>query len=254
MQLTGSQFTNTSALMGNDISTFPDFPAEIRAPAGTTSGVSGFQLHFGSVDISSPGDECDVMVAMNAAALKKNQYKLKPHGILIANTAGFDAKNLQLAQISSEHPLETAREKFTVFELDITAQTKEALKDSGLSTKEKDLTKNMFALGFVYWLFTRPLDFTEAWLEEKFRNEPAILDANIKVLKAGYHFGEISGAFTERYVVKPAPMQKGFYRNITGNHATALGVIAAAQKAGLDLFYAGYPITCLLYTSPSPRD
>lgn len=243
MQLTGSQFTNTSALMGNDISTFPDFPAEIRAPAGTTSGVSGFQLHFGSVDISSPGDECDVMVAMNAAALKKNQYKLKPHGILIANTAGFDAKNLQLAQISSEHPLETAREKFTVFELDITAQTKEALKDSGLSTKDKDLTKNMFALGFVYWLFTRPLDFTEAWLEEKFRNEPAILDANIKVLKAGYHFGEISGAFTERYVVKPAPMQKGFYRNITGNHATALGVIAAAQKAGLDLFYAGYPIT-----------
>ena len=243
MQLTGSQFTNTSAQVGNDISTFPDFPAEIRAPSGTTSGVSGFQLHFGSVDITSPGDECDVLVAMNAAALKKNYHKLKPNAILIANSAGFDGKNLKLAKCDDENPLDTARERFTVFEIDITGNTKEALKDSGLSTKDQDRAKNMFALGFVYWMFTRPLEFTIAWLEEKFKKEPQILDANIKVLKAGYHFGEVTDAFTERYVVKAAPMKKGVYRNVTGNHATALGAIAASKKAGLNLFYGGYPIT-----------
>ncbi|MDO5655584.1 MAG: 2-oxoacid:acceptor oxidoreductase subunit alpha [Flavobacteriaceae bacterium] len=243
MQFTGSQFTSTSAQLGNDISTFPDFPAEIRAPSGTTAGVSGFQLHFGSVKISSPGDQCDVLVAMNAAALKKNFDQLKPHGILIANTAGFDAKNLQLAHCELENPLDAAREKFTVYEFDITGLTKEALKDAALSMKEKDRTKNMFALGFVYWLFTRPLDFTIAYLEETFKSQPHIVDANVRVLKAGYNYGEITGIFTERFVVKSAPMEKGVYRNITGNHAVALGAIAAAQQAGLDLFYAGYPIT-----------
>ena len=243
MQLTGSQFTNTSAQIGNDISTFPDFPAEIRAPAGTTAGVSGFQLHFGSVDISSPGDECDVLVAMNAAALKKNYDKLKPHGILIANSSGFDAKNLRLADCFVENPIDTAKEKFNVFEIDITGNTKEVLKNSNLGNKEKDRAKNMFALGFVYWLFTRPLDYTLAYLQEKFKSNPDILEANKMVLKAGYNYGEIVDAFTERYVVKSAPMQQGEYRNITGNHATALGAIAAAQKSNLSLFYAGYPIT-----------
>ena len=243
MQLTGSQFTTTSALIGNDISTFPDFPAEIRAPAGTTAGVSGFQLQFGSVDITSPGDDCDVMIAMNAAALKKNINKLKPNGILIANTAGFDRKNLQLAKSESENPLEDVKDRFTVFEIDILAHTKEALKDSNLSTKEKDRAKNMFALGFVYWLFTRPLDFTIAYLEEKFKSKPEILEANIKVLKAGYYYGEITDTFTERFIVKAAPLPPGNYRNITGNHALALGAIAAAKKSDLSLFYAGYPIT-----------
>ncbi len=243
MQLTGSQFTTTSALVGNDVSTFPDFPAEIRAPAGTTAGVSGFQLQFGSVNITSAGDECDVMIAMNAAAFKKNKSKLKKNGILIANTSGFDRKNLKLAKYEDENPLDAAKELFDVHEIDILAHTKEALKDSSLSTKDKDRAKNMFALGFVYWLFTRPLDFTIAYLEEKFRSKPDILDANIQVLKAGYHYGEITDTFTERYVVKPAPLPPGNYRNITGNHALALGAIAASQKANLNLFYGGYPIT-----------
>ena len=243
MQLTGSQFTTTSALVGNDISTFPDFPAEIRAPAGTTAGVSGFQLQFGSVDITSPGDECDVMVAMNAAALKKNESKLKPNGILIVNTAGFDRKNLQLAKYEDQNPLDEVKEKFIVYEIDILAHTKEALKDSPLSTKEKDRAKNMFALGFVYWLFTRPLDFTIAYLEEKFKSKPDILEANINVLKAGFYYGEITDIFTERFEVKPAPLPPGNYRNITGNHALALGAIAASKKSDLNLFYAGYPIT-----------
>ncbi|MBN3661602.1 MAG: 2-oxoglutarate ferredoxin oxidoreductase subunit alpha, partial [Ornithobacterium rhinotracheale] len=196
MQLTGSQFTNTSAHIGNDISTFPDFPAEIRAPGGTIAGVSGFQLHFGSVKITSPGDGCDVLVAMNAAALIKNQFKLKPNGIVIANTEGFNAKNLRLAKVEN-NPLDEVRKHAKVYEIDITQQTNEALKDSELGTKDKDRTKNMFALGFVYWLYSRPLDFTIDFLKNKFGNKPEILDANIKVLKAGYHFGEISDTFTE---------------------------------------------------------
>lgn len=243
MQLTGSQFTNTSAHIGNDISTFPDFPAEIRAPQGTTSGVSGFKLHFGSVDITSPGDQCDVFVAMNAAAFKKNQDKLKPNGILIANTSGFDKKNLRLAACEGEHPLEKAKEHFTVYEIDILTRTKDALKEAPLGIKDKDRAKNMFALGFVYWLFTRPLDYTLAYLETKFKSKPEIRDANVKVLKAGYHYGEVTDVFTERFEVDAAPMEKGVYRNITGNHATALGFIAGANKSNLDLFYGGYPIT-----------
>ncbi|MXV39120.1 2-oxoacid:acceptor oxidoreductase subunit alpha [Flavobacteriaceae bacterium Ap0902] len=244
MQLTGSQFTNTSAHMGNDLSTFPDFPAEIRAPSGTTSGVSGFQLHFGSIDISSPGDLCDVLVAMNAAAFKKNEHKLRPHGLIIADISGFDKKNLRLAKYEDGvNPLDQVKDQYKIFEIDILKRTKEALKDSDLSTKDKDRSKNMFALGFVYWLFTRPLDFTLSWLKEKFKNNPEILDANIKVLKAGYYYGEITDAFNQRYEVNPAPMAVGTYRNITGNEALALGVIAAAKKADLELFYGGYPIT-----------
>lgn len=242
MQLTGSQFTNTSAHIGNDISTFPDFPAEIRAPGGTITGVSGFQLHFGSVKISSPGDGCDVLVAMNAAALIKNQFKLNPNGIIIANTEGFNAKNLKLAK-AENNPLDEAKKDYKVYEIDITQQTHEALKNSDLGIKDKERTKNMFALGFVYWLYSRPLDFTIEFLKNKFSHKPDILDANIKALKAGYNFGEISDTFTERFEVKPAQMPKGKYRNITGNQALAIGLIAAAQKANLDLFYGGYPIT-----------
>lgn len=243
MQLTGSQFTNTSAHEGNDISTFPDFPAEIRAPAGTESGVSGFQLHFGSVKITSPGDGCDVLVAMNAAAFKKNKFKLKPNGILIANTSGFNSKNLRLAGYE-QNPLDQAGEEFAVHEIDIVKHTIGALKEEkSLNMKEKDRSKNMFALGFVYWLYNQPLDYTLDFLNQKFKSKPQILAANIKVLKAGYHFGEVSDTFTERFEVKPAPMPQGKYRNITGNQATAIGVVAAAQKMGLEIFYGGYPIT-----------
>ncbi|MCT7904467.1 2-oxoglutarate ferredoxin oxidoreductase subunit alpha [Candidatus Ornithobacterium hominis] len=242
MQLTGSQFTNTSAHMGNDVSTFPDFPAEIRAPAGTVAGVSGFQLHFGSVDITSPGDYFDVMVAMNAAALIKNISRLKENGILIVNESGFDGKNLRLAKLD-ENPLDKAKEKFQLYSIDISGQTSEALKNFDLGTKDKDRTKNMFALGFVYWLYNRPLDYTLQFLKTKFAQKPEILEANEKVLKAGYHYGEITDTFTERFVVKPAKVAPGKYRNITGNQALSLGLIAAANKAGLDLFYGGYPIT-----------
>lgn len=242
MQLTGSQFTNTSAHIGNDVSTFPDFPAEIRAPGGTLAGVSGFQLHFGSVKITSPGDGCDVLVAMNAAAYLKNKDKIKPNGILIANTEGFNAKNLRLAK-ADDNILDKAKESFKVYEIDITGQAISVLKDSSLGAKDKDRTKNMFALGFVYWLYNRPIDYTLNFLKGKFGKKPEILEANIKVLKAGYHFGEISDAFTERYKVKPAEMPAGKYRNITGNHALAIGLVAAAQKVGLELFYGGYPIT-----------
>ncbi len=243
MQFTGNQFTNTSAQIGNDISTFPDFPAEIRAPQGTLSGVSGFQLHFGSVDITSPGDACDVLVAMNAAALKKNYDKLKPNGILIANESGFDAKNLKLANAENEDLIQKAKAQFKVYSIDITKLTKEALKDFSIGTKDKDRAKNMFALGFVYWLYNRPLDFTINYIEKKFKKYPEIINANIHVLKAGYHFGEITDTFTERFLVRPAKMPKGEYRNITGNEAVALGAIAASKKAQLSLFYGGYPIT-----------
>lgn len=242
MQLTGSQFTNTSAHIGNDISTFPDFPAEIRAPGGTIAGVSGFQLNFGSISITSPGDGCDVLVAMNAAALIKNKPKLNPNGIIIANSDGFNAKNLKLAK-AKVNPLEEAKKQYKVYEIDISGQTTAALKDSSLGVRDKDRTKNMFALGFVYWLYNRPLDYTIQFLNQKFIKKPNILNANLKVLKAGYHFGEISDTFTERFEVKPAQMPKGKYRNITGNHALAIGLVAAAQKANLDLFYGGYPIT-----------
>ncbi|MDO5510684.1 MAG: 2-oxoacid:acceptor oxidoreductase subunit alpha [Weeksellaceae bacterium] len=242
MQLTGSEFTNTTAHYGNDLSTFPDFPAEIRAPGGTEAGVSGFQVHFGSVEVTSPGDQCDVLVAMNAAAFMKNKAKLKPHGILIANTAGFDARNLRLAKLDT-NPLIDAKAHYEVHEVDIQQQVSEALKESPLSVKDKDKTKNMFALGFVYWLFNRPLDYTLEFLQKKFAKQPEILAANQTMLRTGYNYGEVTDTFTERYVVAPAAMPKGKYRNITGNHALAIGLVTAAHKAGVELFYGGYPIT-----------
>ena len=242
MQFTGSQFSQTVAFFGNDLSTLPDFPAEIRAPSGTIAGVSGFQIHFGSREINSPGDSCDVLVAMNAAALKKNLHKVKQGGILIINSAGFDRKNLALADYE-QNPIESLRESFTIHEIDITKNTLEALKETSLSQKEKDRSKNMFALGFIYWLFSKDVKHTEDYIEKHFSKNSEIKKANIEVLKAGYKYGEIAEVFTERFAVEKAEMKEGIYRSISGNEAVVLGVLSAAQKAGLELFYGGYPIT-----------
>ena len=245
IQLTGSQFTNTSALFGNDISTFPNFPAEIRAPQGTIAGVSGFQLNFGSVEIFTPGDQCDVLVVMNAAALKANLHNLKFGGYIIANTDGFDLKNLKLAgYVDAVSPLsDHSLGKYRLVEVDVTKLTREALKDSPLGIKEKDRSKNMFVLGFLYWMYNRKLEPTEKFLREKFAGKQDLVDSNLAVLKAGYNFGDTSEMFTTRYEVKPAPLPKGVYRNIMGNQAIAIGLIAAAKKADLPIFYGSYPIT-----------
>lgn len=245
IQLTGSQFTDTAALLGNDISTFPDFPAEIRAPQGTLAGVSGFQLHFGSIEIFTPGDACDVFVAMNAAALKANIKKLKTGGTIIANISGFDKKNLTLAKYpDGVNPLEDGSlSKYRLYTMDIAKMTKAALSDSGLGTKEIDRSKNMFVLGFLYWMYNRPMEKSIEFIKEKFKGKQNLIEANLKVLKAGYNFGDTSETFTSRYEVKPAPMPKGTYRSIMGNQATAIGLIAASQKSGLDIFYGSYPIT-----------
>ena len=245
IQLTGSQFTTTAALYGNDISTFPNFPAEIRAPQGTIAGVSGFQLHFGSVEIFTAGDAFDVLVVMNAAALKANIKQLKPGGIIIANTDGFDPKNLKLAKYpDGVNPLKDGSlEKYKVHEIDVTKITRTALADSGLGTKEMDRSKNMFVLGYIYWMYNRSIESSIEFLKEQFKKRPELIDANVKVLKAGYHYGDTVETPMNRFEVKPAPVEKGTYRSIMGNQAAALGLIAAAQKAGLTLFYGTYPIT-----------
>lgn len=245
IQLTGTQFTDSSALFGNDVSTFPNFPAEIRAPQGTLAGVSGFQLHFGSVEVWTPGDQCDVLVVMNAAALKANLHKLKPGGSIIANTDGFDKKNLRLAgYIDDADPLtDGSLAQYHLHSVDVTKLTRAALEGLTLGMKEKDRCKNMFVLGFINWMFNRGMDNSERFLQQKFGKKPDLLEANLRALKAGYHFGDTSETFTTRFEVKPAPMPKGTYRSITGNQGTALGLIAGAQKAGLDLFYGSYPIT-----------
>ncbi len=245
MQLTGTQFTNTAALFGNDISTFPDFPAEIRAPQGTLAGVSGYQIHFGSVNIYSPGDRCDVLVVMNAAALKSNLRHLKSGGTIIANIEGFDAKNLRLANVpEGKNPLEDdSLSNYRLVRIDVTKLTRAALVDSGLGTKEIDRSKNMFVLGFLYWMYNRELDNSIKFLTEKFSKKQDVLDANIKVLKAGYAYGETTEAIETRYIVNPAKMKPGIYRNIMGNQAAALGLIAASKKAGIPMFYGTYPIT-----------
>jgi len=245
IQLTGSQFTDTNALFGNDVSTFPNFPAEIRAPQGTLAGVSGYQLHFGSVEIWTPGDQCDVLVVMNAAALKANLSKLRKGGTIIANTDGFDKKNLRLAGIAEEQDPLTDRSlaEYQLHSVDVTKLTRAALEGTTLGMKEKDRCKNMFVLGFINWMYSRDNALTEGFLKKKFAKKPDVLDANMKALIAGYNYGETSETFTTRFEVKPAPMPKGTYRSITGNQGTALGLIAAAQKAKLDLFYGSYPIT-----------
>ena len=246
MQLTGTQFTNNTALLGIDLATFPDFPAEIRAPIGTVPGVSGFQLHFSSDRVYTPGDMCDVLVAMNAAAIKVNIKSLKPGGKLIANTDGFDAKNLRLANYADGiNPLEDGSlHNYEVIKIDVTKLTRESLKDfPELGVKEKDRAKNMFVLGFVYWMYNRTLDNTINFLTEKFGKKEYILQSNIKVLQAGYNYGDTTETFTTRYSVKKAEMPAGNYRSIMGNQALAMGLVAATVKSGLPMFLGTYPIT-----------
>ena len=245
MQLTGSQFTNNTALIGNDLSTFPDFPAEIRAPQGTVPGVSGYQLHFSSNRIFTPGDNCDVLVAMNAAALKVNIKALKPGGIIIANTDGFDSKNLRLANYpDGVNPIEDGSlEGFELYKIDVTKLTREALKEIQMGVKEKDRAKNMFVLGFLYWLYNRDMASTFSFLHDKFAKKPEILESNIKALQSGYNYGDTIEAFASRYQVAKAKLPPGHYRSITGNTALAFGLIAASQKSGLPIFLGTYPIT-----------
>lgn len=245
MQLTGSLFTNTTALEGNDLRTLPEFPAEIRAPAGTVPGVSSFQLHFGSKEILTPGDACDVLVAMNSAALKANLSLLKKGGTVIVNTSGFDKRNLNLAKYGEENnPLEDGTlSEYTVYEIDVTKITKESLSDTGLPYKDVERAKNMFVLGLLYWMYNRPLESTINFLEKKFKNKPEIASANVKVLKEGYHFGETAEIFSEKYTVHKASIGPGEYRSIVGNKAAVLGLVAAARQANLPLFFGSYPIT-----------
>ncbi|MBI3189574.1 MAG: 2-oxoacid:acceptor oxidoreductase family protein, partial [Ignavibacteriales bacterium] len=243
MQLTGMQFTSTTALVGNDLSTLPDYPAEIRAPAGTLFGVSGFQIHFGSTEINTPGDICDVLVAMNPAALKVNLRALSDGGIIIANTDGFDTKNLKLAGYEKNPLDDGSLEKYRLHAVSITKLTENALADMNLSPKVVERSKNFFALGMMYWMYSRPLEPTLRWIEDKFKKSPELVEANIRVLKAGHAYGETTEIFAVRYEVKPAQLQKGIYRSITGNEAAAWGLIAASVKSGLDLFLGTYPIT-----------
>ena len=244
IQLAGSQFSNTSARGGNDLSTFPDFPAEIRAPIGTIPGVSGFQVNFGSVEIDTPGGHPDVLVAMNAAALEKNLKNLKTGGTIIANEAGFDKRNLKLAGLDdSVNPLDQINKSdYLLYRLDVTKLTREALRDISLGQKEKDRSRNMFVLGLVYWLYHKTIENTEEFLEQKFSKNEVVLEANIIALKAGYHYGETIEA-AQRYTVKKAKLEPGEYRNIVGNEALGLGLVTAAVKSNLEMFYAGYPIT-----------
>ena len=243
MQLTGTQLTNTTALLANDLSTLPDYPAEIRAPQGTLFGVSGFQIHFGSKEIHTPGDQCDVLVAMNSAALKVNLGSLVDGGAVIANSDGFNDRNLKLAGYASNPLKDGSLEKYRVFEVDITKLTALALQDLNLSSKIVDRSKNFFALGMMYWMYNRPIDSTVNWLTKKFGSKPEIAEANVRVLKAGWNYGETTEIFAVRYQVGPAKLPPGKYRNITGNQATAWGLMAAAKKAKLDLFLGSYPIT-----------
>lgn len=244
MQLTGTQFTNTSAVLGNDISTFPDFPAEIRAPAGTLPGVSGFQVMFSKEDILTPGDAPQVLVAMNPAALKKNLPDLESGGLIILNTDAFTQQNLRKAGYE-ENPIDdSSLNGYRVYKIPLTSLNREALKDiEDLSTKEKDRSQNLFALGITFWIFDRPLDTTEEWLRKKFAGRPTIIEANTKALRMGYYFGENTEIFRQRYRVKPAKLPPGTYRKVTGNEALALGLVTAAKKAGKPLFYGSYPIT-----------
>ena len=246
IQLTGSQFTTNTALIGNDLSTFPDFPAEIRAPIGTVPGVSGFQLHFSSDTVFTPGDESDVLVVMNAAALKVNLKTVRKGGIIIANTDGFDSKNLRLANYADgDNPLENhSLDGYTVYKIDVTKLTREALQEvAGLGVKEKDRAKNMFVLGFLYWMYDRSMETTIKFLTKKFGKKPAILESNLKALQAGYNYGDTTELFTARFHVPKAKVAAGVYRSITGNGALALGIVTAGVKSGLKVFLGSYPIT-----------
>jgi 2-oxoglutarate ferredoxin oxidoreductase subunit alpha len=241
MQIVGSQFTNTTALLGNDLATFPDFPAEIRAPAGTLAGVSGFQLHFASYDIFTPGDEPEALVAMNPAALKANLADLKAGGLIIVNQEKFIDREFEKAGITSNPLDDGSLAAYRVVPVDLARQTKDAVEGLGLSGKETDRCKNFYALGMTYWLYSRPMETTERWIVSKFK-EP-YREANLRALRAGYNYAETVELFHERFEVAPMRQEPGIYRNIMGNQATALGLVVGANKAGLPLFLGSYPIT-----------
>ncbi len=243
IQVTGNQFTNTVALYGNDLATFPDYPAEIRAPAGTLPGVSGFQVHFGSTEVFTPGDAVDALVVMNPAALKMNLADLKKNGILIVNEDNFAAGDLKKAQMTS-NPLEDhTLDAYRLFPVALMKLTGAALKELGLDAKSVDRCKNFFALGMCYWLYNRPMESTHRWIEEKFQGKPLLIEANKLAMKAGYAYCEATEAFQVSYEIPPAKLEPGLYRNISGNTALALGFVAASQKAGIPLFLGSYPIT-----------
>jgi len=244
MQLTGEQFTTEAAWAGNDIATLPNFPAEIRAPAGTLFGVSSFQLQFGSRRVYTPGDRLDCLVAMNPAALKVHLRDLKDGGLLILNTNAFEKKNLDRAGYTN-NPIDDPAlgERYRLHKVDITKLTLEALSDLSLNAKEKDRCKNFFALGLVSWIYTRPIEPTIDWIQKRFTKVPEVAEANRRALKAGYHFGETTEIFGEHYGVEPAEMPPGRYRSMTGNRALAWGILAAAQRTKLPVVYGAYPIT-----------
>src|SRR6202521_1434212 len=243
MQITGSQFTNTVALYGNDLATFPDFPAEIRAPAGTLPGVSGFQVHFSSSDVYTPGDSVDVLIAMNPAALKMNLADLKTNGILIVNSDDFAESDLRKAQITVSPLEDHSLDGYRLFAVELTKLTRAALKEVGLDARSMDRCKNFFALGMCYWLYNRSMEPTLRWLDDKFKTKPQLVTANKLAMQAGYSFCEATEAFQISYEIPPAKLSPGVYRNISGNAALALGFVAASQQAGIPLYLGSYPIT-----------
>ncbi len=244
MQLTGTLFSDASALFGNDISTFPDYPSEIRAPQGTVGGVSGFQVQFGRKQINTPGDYAHVLVAMNPAAVKANARFMNPGGTIIFDVDSFNEKNLEKANFKTNDPfVECDLMDYTKIPVPITSLTRESLKDYGLDNKSVLRSKNMFALGLVCWMFGRPLDYIENYLTKKFAKKPLVVETNLKVLHDGYNYGMNMQHMTPQYIVHPAAIERGTYRNINGNLATAWGFLAAAEKAGLELFLGSYPIT-----------
>src|SRR5262245_41026051 len=244
MQVVGGQLTNTSAAFGNDVSTFPDFPAEIRAPAGTLAGVSGFQLHFSSHDIYTPGDQVDTLVVMNPAALKTNVKDLKTGGILIVNEDEFDTSSLSKAGYETS-PLDDEKlcSKYDVHKVPMTRLARDSVAGLGLSNKDAARCKNFFALGLVYWLYDRDRKVTEEWIKDKFKKKQSYVDANIRALQGGYNYGYSTETFKKHFIVPRAKLPPGKYRSITGNEATAWGLVTAAKRAGKNLFYSGYPIT-----------
>ncbi len=243
MQLTGTQFSNVAGTFGNDVNTFPDYPSEIRAPEGTLYGVSAYQLQFGHKRVNTPGDKIDVLVAMNASSLKVNLPNIRKKGIIIANAAGFGDKNLKLAEYETNPLNDDTLKDYQVFKIDMSFQVKKELEGMNLSPKDVERTKNFFALGLTYWLFNRSIEPTIEWLKVKFGKKPQIMEANIKALKAGWEHGAVRDEFVIRYNIAKADLKPGIYRNITGNNAVALGLVAAAKKANLPLFLGSYPIT-----------
>ncbi|HEY8018977.1 MAG TPA: 2-oxoacid:acceptor oxidoreductase subunit alpha [Actinomycetota bacterium] len=243
MQLTGDRFTSATAVLGNDLATLPDFPAEIRAPAGTVHGVSAFQIQFASTDITTPGDHADVLIAMNPAALRADLAKVEPGGTVILNEDAFTQRNVEKAGYPTDPRSDGSLGGYQVYEVPMTSMTVRATEDLGISKKEAERAKNMFALGLVSWMFDRPTETTLSWLERKFGGKQEILDANVAAFKAGYNFGETTELFAQSYKVAAAPVEPGTYRNIAGATALSWGLVAAAERSGLRLFYASYPIT-----------